>query len=307
MSLDRKPLRPAVQAAIDLSSGAIGGVACVYTGQPFDTVKVKMQTFPTMYRNALDCVLKTYRDRGVRAFYQGTTPALMAHISENATLFLSYGFCQRVVRNLSGMDSKADLSDLQKAVSGSFASVFASLAICPTELVKCRLQAMHEMKTSGKLAEGHPSTVWAVIKGVLKTDGPLGMYQGLSSTLMREMPGYFFFFGGYELGRTFFTRAGHSKDELGPVPLMVSGGFGGACLWIAVYPIDCVKSRIQVLSMTGQQAGFFSTFRNIFMTEGIKAIYSGLTPTMIRAFPANGALFLAYELSRRAMMKHMSD
>uniref|UniRef100_UPI00398E469F mitochondrial ornithine transporter 1-like n=1 Tax=Pristiophorus japonicus TaxID=55135 RepID=UPI00398E469F len=307
MSLEKKALQPAVQGAIDLTAGATGGVACVYTGQPFDTVKVKMQTFPHMYKNVVDCVIKTYTERGIPGFYQGTTPALMAHISENAVLFLSYGFCQRVVRNLSGLDNKADLSDIQKAAAGSFASVFASLAICPTELVKCRLQAMHEMKSSGKLAKEHPSTVWAVIKNVLKTQGPAGMYQGLSSTLMREMPGYFFFFGGYEFSRTLFAGAGQSKDNLGPIPLMVSGGFGGACLWIAVYPIDCVKSRIQVLSMTGQQAGFFSTFRNILMKEGFKAIYSGLTPTMIRAFPANGALFLAYELSRKAMMKHMSD
>ncbi|XP_078401394.1 mitochondrial ornithine transporter 1-like isoform X2 [Cetorhinus maximus] len=266
-----------------------------------------MQTFSYMYKNVLDCVVKTYKERGIRGYYQGTTPALMAHISENAVLFLSYGLCQRIVRNLSGMDSKAELSDIQKAASGSFASVFASLAICPTELVKCRLQAMHEMKSSGKLDKGHPSTVWAVIKNVLKTDGPLGMYQGLSSTLMREMPGYFFFFGGYELSRTLFTTEGQSKDDLGVIPLMVSGGFGGACLWIAVYPIDCVKSRIQVLSMAGQQTGFFTTFRKILIKEGFKAIYSGLTPTMIRAFPANGALFLAYELSRKAMMDYMSD
>ncbi|XP_069747844.1 mitochondrial ornithine transporter 1-like isoform X2 [Narcine bancroftii] len=269
MSLEKKTLQPAVQAAIDLTSGAMGGVACVYTGQPFDTVKVKMQTFPNLYRNVLDCAVKTFKEHGIRGYYQGTTPALMAHISENAVLFLSYGFCQRLVRSLSGMDSKAELSAFQKAASGSFASVFASLAICPTELVKCRLQAMHEMKTSGKLAKEHPSTVWAVIKNVMKTDGPLGMYQGLSSTLMREMPGYFFFFGGYELGRSFFIHAGQSKDDLGPIPLMVSGGFGGACLWIAVYPIDCVKSRIQVLSMSGQQAGFLSTFRSIVLQEDV--------------------------------------
>lgn len=55
---------------------------------------------------------------------------------------------------------------------------------------------------------------------------------------------------------------------LGPIPLMVSGGFGGICLWIAVYPVDCVKSRIQVLSMSGKQAGFMGTFANILRNEG---------------------------------------
>lgn len=58
------------------------------------------------------------------------------------------------------------------------------------------------------------STVWSVVKGVLQKDGPLGFYRGLSSTLLRELPGYFVFFGGYELSRTFFA-SGRSKNELG--------------------------------------------------------------------------------------------
>lgn len=54
----------------------------------------------------------------------------------------------------------------------------------------------------------------------------------------------------------------------GVAPIMFSGGFGGACLWLVVYPMDCVKSRIQVMSMTGRQAGFFRTFMTIARTEG---------------------------------------
>ncbi|XP_042301413.1 mitochondrial ornithine transporter 1 isoform X2 [Sceloporus undulatus] len=245
---------PAIQAAIDLTAGAVGGTACVMTGQPFDTAKVKMQTFPDMYRGLIDCFVKTYKQVGFRGFYKGTTPALVANIAENAVLFMCYGFCQNIVRRIVGLDKKAKLS-----------------------------------------------TVWSVIKAVLQKDGPLGFYRGLSSTLLREIPGYFLFFGGYELSRTFFAF-GRPKEELGPVALMVSGGIGGICLWIAVYPVDCIKSRIQVLSMAGKQAGFMGTFASVFQNEGVFALYSGLKPTMIRAFPANGALFLAYEYSRKLMM-----
>ncbi|CAI5769223.1 Uncharacterized protein PODLI_1B033478 [Podarcis lilfordi] len=245
---------PVIQAAIDLTAGAVGGTACVITGQPFDTAKVKMQTFPAMYRGLVDCFVKTYKQVGFRGFYKGTTPALVANIAENAVLFMCYGFCQNIVRRIVGLDRKAELS-----------------------------------------------TVWSVVKGVLKKDGPFGFYRGWSSTLLREIPGYFLFFGGYELSRTFFAF-GRPKEELGPVALMISGGFGGMCLWIAVYPIDCIKSRIQVLSMAGKQAGFMVTFASVLRKEGVFALYSGLKPTMIRAFPANGALFLAYEYSRKLMM-----
>ncbi|XP_023064656.1 mitochondrial ornithine transporter 1 isoform X3 [Piliocolobus tephrosceles] len=256
---------PAIQAAIDLTAGAAGGTACVLTGQPFDTMKVKMQTFPDLYRGLTDCCLKTYSQVGFRGFYKGTSPALIANIAENSVLFMCYGFCQQVVRKVAGLDKQAKLSDLQNAAAGSFASAFAALVLCPTELVKCRLQTMYEMETSGKIAKSQ-NTVWSVIKSILRKDGPLGFYHGLSSTLLREVPGYFFFFGGYELSRSFFA-SGRSKDELGPVPLMLSGGVGGICLWLAVYPVDCIKSRIQVLSMSGKQAGFIRTFINVVKNE----------------------------------------
>ena len=61
---------------------------------------------------------------------------------------------------------------------------------------------------------------------------------------------------------------------------MFSGGFGGACLWLVVYPMDCVKSRIQVMSMTGKQAGFFKTFLTIGRTEG-KRGSSGVLSSLI--------------------------
>lgn len=54
----------------------------------------------------------------------------------------------------------------------------------------------------------------------------------------------------------------------GVAPIVFSGGLGGACLWLVVYPMDCVKSRIQVMSMTGKQAGFFKTFMTIARAEG---------------------------------------
>lgn len=86
-----------------------GGAACVFSGQPLDTTKVKMQTFPTLYRGFVHCIVSTYKQVGLRGLYQGTTPALMANIAENSVLFMSYGFCQQVVRFTAGLPSEAVL------------------------------------------------------------------------------------------------------------------------------------------------------------------------------------------------------
>lgn len=143
-------------------------------------------------------------------------------------------------------------SNLHSALAGSFASIFSSMVLCPTELVKCRMQALHEMKVTGQTAlsrrrcvlsmgvppgvglrwpmeERLPATVatclvppsfprsstWAMVKSIFRAEGLLGFFQGLTSTWLREVPGYFFFFGGYEVSRSFFLQPGQSKEELG--------------------------------------------------------------------------------------------
>lgn len=53
------------------------------------------------------------------------------------------------------------------------------------------------------------------MKQILKQEGVPGMFRGLTSTIAREMPGYFFFFGGYECSREFLAKDGQSKDEIG--------------------------------------------------------------------------------------------
>ncbi|XP_016119204.1 mitochondrial ornithine transporter 1-like [Sinocyclocheilus grahami] len=111
---------------------------------------------------------------------------------------------------------------MQKACAGSVASVFSSLVLCPTELVKCRLQAMHEMATSGKIAHSQ-NTVWSVIKSIMHNDGPAGFFQGLTTTVAREVPGYFCFFGAYELCRSLFAEYMHcGKDDIGMQTVTVS-------------------------------------------------------------------------------------
>ena len=42
--------------AIDFVAGSIGATTSVYVGQPLDTLKVKMQTFPKLYPNLGICL-----------------------------------------------------------------------------------------------------------------------------------------------------------------------------------------------------------------------------------------------------------
>lgn len=170
----------------------------MYVGQPLDTVKVKMQTFPSFYSDMFQCFIKTLRTDGIyRGLYAGTVPALVSNVAENSVLFFCYGFCQKIIQRISYTERVEDLSTLENATAGFFASFFSSLAICPTELIKCRLQAMHEHQEviAGVKEKLGPLKLTTQI---VKSEGPQGLFRGLMPLLAREMPGYFFFFGGYE-------------------------------------------------------------------------------------------------------------
>ena len=41
--------------------------------------------------------------------------------------------------------------------------------------------------------------------------------------------------------------------------------------------------------------------RSIVAQEGARALYRGITPALIRTFPANAALFLAYESTKKLL------
>ncbi|MCL4137722.1 UNVERIFIED_CONTAM: hypothetical protein GTU68_059904, partial [Idotea baltica] len=284
----------AKESAIDLIAGGVGATVSVYVGQPLDTVKVKLQTFPSLYSGMIECFIKTFRKDGLRGLYAGTVPALTANIAENSILFAAYGLCQRGVSFLADVDNVKDLSSFQNASSGFFAAFFSSLALCPTELIKCRLQAMHELAaTEGVRTKNTP---YKLTRHILKTEGVAGLYRGFSSTVSREMPGYFVFFGSYEACRTLLTPPGKSKDDISPLETVFCGGLAGVALWTSVFPFDVTKSRIQVV---GSKETMVTLLLHIKRTEGIRALYNGLTPTVLRSFPATGVLFLAYEWTKK--------
>lgn len=145
--------------------------------------------------------MKTLRTDGIyRGLYAGTVPALATNIVENSILFCCYGYCQKIIAAATNTKSVDQLSIVSNASAGFLASFFSSIAITPTELIKCKLQAMHEVRKQELLAGRKIDVIGPVqlTSKIIKTDGLPGLFRGLVPTLVREMPGYFFFFGGYE-------------------------------------------------------------------------------------------------------------
>lgn len=79
---------------------------------------------------------------------------------------------------------------------------------------------------------------------------------------------------------------------------MMAGAVGGMSLWIAIFPADVIKSRIQVGSL---RRSMTSVGLEIIRKEGPLALYNGLLPSVFRTIPATSFLFLVYEYSKKFM------
>lgn len=59
------------------------------------------------------------------------------------------------------------------------------------------------------------------------------------------------------------------------------------------------SSRIDDIAPAGKYSGVADVLRELIRTEGIGSLYKGVVPVMLRAFPANAACFLGYEMTMK--------
>lgn len=52
-------------------------------------------------------------------------------------------------------------------------------------------------------------------RNIIRTEGIRGLFRGLTTTFMRECPGYGCFFGGYELTRSLLISKNQKKEDIG--------------------------------------------------------------------------------------------
>jgi len=100
--------------------------------------------------------------------------------------------------------------------------------------------------------------------------------------------------------KKFLTPKGSKPEELRPIPILIAGGMAGVCNWLVAIPADVLKSRLQA-APEGTYSGLRDVLTQLLQKEGFGALFKGIGPAMLRAFPANAACFLGVEVSMKVM------
>lgn len=140
----------------------------------------------------------------------------------------------------------------------------------------------------------------------LRSEGVGGLFRGGVTTFLRESLGNVMFFSVYEYVRHFMhlqLRDASSKHK-GLTDLgigIISGGLGGVAFWSAVLPLDVAKTIIQTNPDHNCTRNPFRVLNMVYRQAGFRGCYAGLGPTIIRAFPANGAAIVTWEFAMKIL------
>ncbi|PWY75323.1 mitochondrial carnitine:acyl carnitine carrier [Aspergillus sclerotioniger CBS 115572] len=304
---EAKPVNQTVAQIRSLAAGAAGGVCAVVVGHPFDLVKVRLQTAEKgVYSGAIDVVKRTVAREGlVRGLYAGVSAPLVGVTPMFAVSFWGYDVGKTLVSKFSEVRVENNTPQYtigQISAAGFFSAIPMTLITAPFERVKVLLQIQgqnppppgQKPKYSGGLD---------VVRQLYKEGGIRSVFRGSAMTLARDGPGSAAYFAAYEyIKRTLTPKdaQGNVTGQLSMPAVLAAGGAAGIAMWIPVFPVDTIKSRLQ--SAPGRPT-IGGTIRTVYASGGFKAFFPGFGPALARAVPANAATFAGVELAHQFMTK----
>jgi len=271
----------------ELMAGSVGGAAQVLVGQPLDTIKTRAQIAPKgMFKGPMDILGQTLRKEGFFALYKGMASPLIGIAGVNSLLFASYGISKRIISPF------PQLTLPETSLAGAMAGASNAILASPVEMFKVRMQGQYGAATDKRLRDV-ASEMWS------RWGFRKGMMRGYWITVAREIPAYAGFYTAFEFTKRRFQST--YGPQLPVWALLSSGATGGIAYWLACYPLDVVKSRVQLRPTppTGTPVQYIAhELKAIVAESGLSGLFRGLSPSLIRSIPAAASTFAAFELTR---------
>ncbi|KAF9447295.1 mitochondrial NAD transporter [Macrolepiota fuliginosa MF-IS2] len=187
-------------------------------------------------------------------------------------------------------------------IAGAGGGLVASIATCPLDVVKTKLQAQRAI-------QGHAEYlgIWGTVRSILVHDGFRGLYRGLGPTILGYLPTWAIYFSVYDFIKSAFgdaplgsmeSPADVKGDRIYPAPHvkgyqpvirehpwslhLLSAMTAGAASTCATNPLWVIKTRF--MTQSRDEVRYRHTWDaawTIYRTEGVAAFYRGLVPSLL--------------------------
>ncbi|XP_032690070.1 congested-like trachea protein isoform X2 [Odontomachus brunneus] len=241
-------------------SGGFGGVCTVLAGHPLDTIKVRLQTMTVPGPNELP-------------LYSGTWDCAKKTVSKEGVRGLYKGMAAPLcgvapIFAISffgyGVGKRLQQSSLDEklmTIQLFYAGAFSGIFTTVIMAPGERIKCLLQIQH----ADAKPKYKGPLdcAKQLYREGGIKSIYKGTCATLLRDIPA------------------------------------SGIANWLVGMPPDILKSRLQTAPEGTYKKGIREVFVKLMKNEGPAALYKGVVPVMLRAFPANAACFMGFEVAMK--------
>jgi solute carrier family 25 protein 38 len=186
-------------------------------------------------------------------------------------------------------DGEPALPALRTFALGAFSRATAAVVFCPVTVVKTRMEyaAVSGVRYRGTLH---------ALATIARAERVRGLFSGLAPTLLRDAP-----YSGLYL--VMFTHMRHAMgaDAEHPGLSFLASVLAGGVATVVTHPPDVVRTRAQLLHTMGggaaaaRAAAPAAGMRAIARTEGLAALWSGVTPRIARRTLQQGITWTLFE------------
>ena len=168
-------------------------------------------------------------------------------------------------------------------------------------------------------SKGRKVSPLQLYKSIIQNEGILGLWAGNGANLLRVFPAKSIVFASNDFYRGCCGYLYYGSNEAYiensyqlPLTLsFISGGLSGMSASAATYPLDLARGRItgKLAGPSGKKhyKGIINTVLITAREEGFRALYKGVTPTLLGAMPYEGIKFGTVGILEKTFPKNKED
>ncbi|KAJ2747315.1 Pyrimidine nucleotide transporter, mitochondrial [Coemansia sp. BCRC 34301] len=306
-----------VEPWLHFVAGGMGGMIGAVATSPLDVLRTQQQLYGTaslhghgalMPPRSTNILLRSvyplvrtggflkeiYLREGIKGWYAGLGPSLVGIIPARAIQFFTYGNGKRILAQWNGGRETA----LVQLSAAGLAAVVTTTATSPIWMVKTRMQILRGKYTNSLTC----------LRSIIEKEGILGLYKGTSASYLGASESAIQWMIYERLKYVMSLRKSRSDSDAarrhGKTVSDWFEYFGAAAsakllASLVSYPHEVLRTRLrQPPDANGvvKYTGLIHSTKVIYMEEGIRGLYGGLTPHLLRTVPNAAIMFLSYEL-----------
>lgn len=255
------------------------------------------------FHGTFDAFYKIAKIEGVGALWSGLSPTLILALPCTVIYFVTYEQLRHRTKtfynNISGNLTQPLWIPL---ISGATARTIAVTIVSPLELIRTKMQSKKLTYAEINLA----------LRQVFKHEGFRGLFRGLGSTLLRDVPFSGIYWTTFESTKKGFNKPTSEKNIF--LLNFFCGSVAGSIAALVTLPFDVVKTHQQIElgekeiytdgKVEQRASNMKSIAQTIYRSHGYKGLFTGLLPRIFKVAPACAIMIATFEYGKQFFQKY---